>query len=128
MRSIWKAPNAGFAMVICSPLLALGFGREAFVPVALTSILGGAVLLVCKSLSTQMFVGRLTAELVQDLVYADKDRRDPVLAGLKKAERDWFLAELPRAKAELRHSKGQISTDCRASARWGWRIRYAWAQ
>jgi hypothetical protein len=126
MRLIRKIPNLGFAMMICCPLLALGWGWEAFVPVALTSILGSTVLLVSRSLCTHMFVGQLTAELVQDLVFADKDRRDPVLAELKEPERNWFLAELPRAKAELR--SGRNPTDCRTSARWGWRIRYAWSR
>ena len=128
MRSIRKLPNIGVAMMICCPVLALGWGWEAFFPVALTSILGGAVLLVSKSLCTHMAVGQLTAELVQDLVCADQDRRDTVLAQLKEPERNWFLAELPRAKAELRRSKGRTSTDCRTSAQWGWRIRYVLAQ
>jgi hypothetical protein len=49
-----------------------------------------------------MFVGQLNAGLVQDLVSADVDRRDLVLAELNETERDWFLAELPRAQDELR--------------------------
>ena len=88
-----------------SPVLALGFGWEAFLPVALISVLGGAACFVGKSISTQMAVGQLTAELVQDLVCADRDQRDLVLAHLNEAEANWVLAELPRAKAELRRRR-----------------------
>jgi len=128
VRLTKKIPNVGFALMICCPVLALGWGWEAFFPVAFTSILGATVLLVSRSLCTHMFVGQLTAELVQDLAPAEKDRRAPVLAQLKEAERNWFLAELPGGKAELRRGQGRNLTDCRTSARWGWRIRYAWAQ
>ena len=105
MRSIWKASNLGFALMMLSPMLALGFGWEAFLPVALTSVLGGAICLLGKDLSTRMEVGQLTAELLQDLASADKDRRDLVLAELNEAEAERFLAELPRAAAELRRRR-----------------------
>ena len=111
--------------MICSPVLAIGFGWEAFFPVALTSILGGTILLMGQSLCTQMFVGQVTAELVQDLVFADKDRRDLVLGRLEKAEADWFLAELPRAKAELRSSRSRTPADLCTRGRWAWRIQYS---
>ena len=125
MRSIWKASNIAYALMTLSPILALGFGWDAFFPVALTSLLGGMICLMARSMSTQMAVGELTAELVQDLVFADKDRRDLVLAGLNAAERNWFLAELPRAKAELRRRQGQTRADWCPSARWAWRLRYS---
>jgi hypothetical protein len=125
MRSIWKRSNLGFVMMLCPPLLALPFGVEAFFPVVFTSILGGTVLLLSKSLTTQVLVGQLTAELVEDLVSAEKDRRDLVLAELKEAEGNWFLAELPRAKAELGRGKGSTPADCRTRARWAWHIQYS---
>jgi hypothetical protein len=93
--------------------------------VALTSVLGGMILFIAKSASTHMFAGQLTAELVQDLVLADQDRRDLVLAELSNRERDWFLAELPRAEAELRRSRRRNRTSWRTSARWAWRVRYS---
>jgi len=108
-----------------SPILALGFGWEAFFPAALTSVLGGMICLMEGSAFPQMSVGRLTAELIQDLVYADKDRRDFVLAELNEAERSWFLAELPRAEAEFRCQNGKKRTDWRMSVRWAWRFRYS---
>ena len=108
-----------------SPILALGFGWEAFSPLALTSVLGGVICLMGKSMSTHMAVGQLTAELVQDLVSADEHRRDLVLAELNEAEANWFLAELPRAKAELRRRQGRNRADWRSSARWVWRLRYS---
>jgi hypothetical protein len=91
---------------------------EAFFPVALMSILGGTILLVGKSVSTQMFVGKLTVGLVQDLMFADKDRRDLVLGELKPAEGKWFLAELPRAKAELGSKQERNTGDCCTNVRW----------
>ena len=106
-----------------SPVMALGFGWEVFFPAALTSLLGGMICLMGQSTSTDLSVGRLTAELVQDLVFADKDRRDLVLTGLNVAERNWFLAELPRAKAELRRRSGRNCGDWCLSARWAWRLR-----
>jgi hypothetical protein len=84
--------------MICSPALASGLGWEAFFPVALCSIVGGAILLVSRSVTARMFVGKLTAELVQDLVFADKDRRDWVLGELTAAEGNGSLAEFPRKK------------------------------
>jgi hypothetical protein len=125
MVSIWKSSNLGFAMMICCPVVALGLGWEAFFPVALMSILGGTILLVGKSVSTQVFVEKLTAELVHDLVLADQDRRDLVLGELKVAEGKWFLAELPRAKAELRRKQERKAGDCCTTVRWAWRIRYS---
>lgn len=108
-----------------SPILALCFGWEAFFPVALVSLFGGAVCLAGKCLSTHMAVGQLTAELLQDLVSADKDRRDLVLAQLNEAEANWFLAELPRAEAELRRGRRGNQADWRTSTRWAWRFRYS---
>lgn len=108
-----------------SPILALGFGWEAFFPVALTSVLGGMICLMGKSMSTHMVVGQLTAELVQDLVSADEDRRDLVLAELNEAGAYWFLAELPRAEAELRRRQRRKRADWCTSARWAWRLRYS---
>jgi hypothetical protein len=125
MHSIWKATNIGYVLMTLSPILALSFGWDAFFPVALTSLLGGMICLMGQSMSTQMVVGELTAELVEDLVFADKDRRDLVLARLSEAERNWFLAELPRAKAELRRRQGQTRADWCLSARWAWRLRYS---
>ena len=108
-----------------SPILALGFGWDAFFPVALTAVFGGMICLMGKSMSTHMVVGQLTAELVEDLVSADKDRRDLVLAELNEAEANWFLAELPRAKAELRRRQGRNRVDWCMSARWVWRLLYS---
>jgi hypothetical protein len=125
MRSIFKAPNLGFALMMLSPLLALGFGWEAFFPVALTSVLGGAACLAGQSMSTHMAVGQITAELVQDLVSAEKDRRGLVLTQLKEAEANWFLAELPRAEAELRRWRRGSQADWRTTARWAWRLSYS---
>src|ERR1017187_61969 len=118
MRSICKVSNLGFALMAFSPILALGFGWDAFFPVALTAVFGGMICLMGKSMSTHMVVGQLTAELVEDLVSADKDRRDLVLAELNEAEANWFLAELPRAKAELRRRQGRNRVDWCMSARW----------
>src|ERR1019366_9986996 len=123
MRSICKVSNLGFALMAFSPILALGFGWDAFFPVALTSVFGGMICLMGKSMSTHMVVGQLTAELVQDLVSADEDRRDLVLAELNEAEAYWFLAELPRAEAERRRRGNQA--DWRTSARWAWRLNYS---
>lgn len=125
MRSIWKTSNLGITLMTLSPLLALFFGWEAFFPLALTSILGAATCIVGKTFSTHMLVGWLTAELVQDLVSADRQRRDSVLGVLTAAERDWFLAELPRARAELRRRQGSHRVDWSISARWGWRLLYS---
>jgi hypothetical protein len=125
MGSIWKASHLGYALMAFSPVIAIGFGWEAFFPVALTSLLGGVICFMGQSVSTDLCVGQLTAELVQDLVFADKDRRDLVLAGLTAAERNWFLAELPRAKAELRCRQGQPRADWCTSVRWCWRLRYS---
>jgi hypothetical protein len=104
-------------------MLALGFGWEAFVPAALTSLLGGTICFMSKSMSPHLSVGQLTATLMQDLVYADTDRRDLVLAELNEKERSWFLAELPRAAAELRRQQGKKRTDWCISVRWAWRLR-----
>ena len=66
MQSLWKGSNLGFVLMTSSPILALAFGWEAFLPVALTSVLGGAICLLGKALCTQMAVGQLTADLLQD--------------------------------------------------------------
>ena len=94
-------------------------GWEAFLPVALTSVLGATICLIAECISMHIFVSQITAGLVQDLVTADENRRDLVLAELNGIERDWFLAELPRAEAELRHQRRQDRTDCCANFRWG---------
>jgi hypothetical protein len=114
MRSIWRMSNVGFLLMTISPILALGFGWEAFFPAALTSGLGAPICLMGKSMSPRKSVGQLTAELMQDLVFAEKDRRDLVLAELNEGERNWFLAELPRAEAELRRQHGKKRTDWRS--------------
>ncbi len=119
-RAIWKDANLGFALVIFAPMLALGLGYEAFLPVALISVLGGAVCLV--GMSTQLAIGRLAAGLVQDLASVDKHTRDLVLAELSEAERNWFLAELPRVEAELRDGKKRSRVGWRNSALWAWRL------
>lgn len=64
-----------------SPILALILGWDAFFPVMLTSVIGAAICLMAKAVTTNMAVGQMTAELVQDLVFADKDRRDPDNSG-----------------------------------------------
>jgi hypothetical protein len=112
-------------MMTLSPVVALGFGWEAFFPVALTSVLGGAACLAGISMSTHMAVGQLTAELVQYLVSADKDRRDSALAQLNEAVSNWFMAELPGVEAELRRRRRENQADCRTSASWAWRLRYS---
>jgi hypothetical protein len=123
MHSVWKVSNLGLLLMVCSPIIALGFGWEAFFPVALTSVLGGVLCLLVHSMSKRLFVGQLTAELIQDLATAEEDRQDAVLAVLNKTERDWFLAELPRAKAELRRRQWQRRTDSQTSALWVRRLR-----
>lgn len=70
-----------------------------------------------------MAVGALTAELVQELVCADERTREMVLSCLTKKERDWFMAEVPRAQAELRRRNWQPRVGKRASAHWLWRLR-----
>ena len=110
--------------MIISPILALGFGWEVFFPAALTSLLGCTICLMAKNVSSDVSVGQLTATLMQDLVNADKERRDLVLAELNEAERNWFLAELPRAEAELRWQNENTRVGWRMSVRWAWRLRY----
>jgi hypothetical protein len=102
-------------------MIALFFGWEVFFPVAIISLIGGFICIA----STQICVGQLTAELIQDLVSADKDRLDLVLAVLTETERDWFLAELPRAGAELQRRQERYRADWRVSVRWGWRLLYS---
>jgi hypothetical protein len=82
---VWKASYLGLALMTFSPILALAFGLEAFFPVALTSFLGGAICIMGEYVSTQIAVGQLTAELLQDLASAEKERRDAVLAELRAA-------------------------------------------
>src|ERR1700674_2884437 len=55
--------------------------NEPLVPAALTSLLGGTISLMARDVSSDTSVGQVTAEL-------------------NEAERNWFLAELPRAEAE----------------------------
>jgi hypothetical protein len=96
--------------MVLSPFLSVGFGGwEAFFPVALMSFLGGGICLIGERLSSHMFVGQRTAELV--------------LANLSPIERDWFVAELPRARTELRRRQWQPRADCCAGVRWSWRLR-----
>jgi hypothetical protein len=90
-------------LVVVAPVLALGFaGWDAFLPVALTSVLGGTLCFMSQGIFTQIHVAELTAELMHDLVSVDQQDKELVLSCLNKIERAWFLAELPRARAELR--------------------------
>ena len=124
MRSIFKVSNAGVALWTLSPFAALAWaGGQAFVPVALMSLMSAAICYFVDVMSMHMAVGRLTAELVQDLVSADPHSRDAVLDCLTKAEKDWCMSELPRAAAELRHRYRQPSTGKCASVTWRWRLR-----
>ena len=81
--------------------------------------------LLSQSLCMQMNVGTITAELVQALVAAEPHERDLVLACLTRHEREWFLAELPRAEAELRRRYWKPRKGAYASASWAWRVRPA---
>lgn len=119
-----KSSNLGIVLAISSPFMALACaGLEAFVPVALSSVSCAVICFLVHALSTQMVVGTLTAELVQDLVCADEERRDLVLGCLSKKEQDWFLAELPRARAELRRQDRQRRPGKCAGVQWRWRLR-----
>src|SRR6266404_5044716 len=115
MGSTWKLSHLGFAMMVCSPVMALGLGWEAFFPVALTSIIGGTIVLAGKSVSTHMFVGKLTAELVQDLVFADKDRRDWGNLSLQKRSGFWPNSREQRPNCGANKS-GILVTAARKSA------------
>jgi hypothetical protein len=87
--------------MIISPVAALCFGSEVFFPVAVTSAIGGLICLIFRALSTQMFVGQVTSELVRDLVSAEIDRRKLVLSELTAAERRLFLSKIARIEAEV---------------------------
>ena len=125
MRRMLSNPKFGVGLMILSPLLACFWGLEAFFPVAAASLIGGMVCFLGRSFSTQMQVGQITAELVQELVCADQHHREPVLACLTKTEREWFLAELPRAEAELRQRYWKPRKGACASVNWRWRLRLA---
>jgi hypothetical protein len=100
MPLLLKSSPLGTALMIISPVVALGFGSKVFFPVAVTSVLGGVICLIYKSVTTHMVVRQLTAELVNDLVFADTDRRELVLSELNQAERKWFVLEIARVEAE----------------------------
>jgi len=125
MRSMLKSPRFGIGLMLLSPLLALGWGSEAFFPVAAASLLGGMVCFAVRSLCTQMKIGQITAELVQELVCANERDRKIVLASLRKREREWFLVELPRAEAELRRRNWKPRAGACASVNWRWRLGLA---
>lgn len=112
--------------MIVSPIVAFAFaGWEAFFPVALLSLLGRTLCSIGQGFTTQIHVGQLTAELVQDLASADQHDRELVLACLNQREREWFLAEIPRAEAELRRRYRKPRQGVYASAKWSWRFRAA---
>jgi hypothetical protein len=126
MPSLLKFSNLGLLLMLCSPVLALAFaGWAAFFPVALASIGSWVICFLVDSTATNMLSGQLSAELIQDLVSVDQERRGLVLARLNPTERDWFLAELPLARAELRRRQWQPRTNpaARANVRWAWRLR-----
>lgn len=125
MRSMPNSPKLGIGLMILSPFLACFWGWEAFFPVAVTSLLGGMVCLMGQNFCTQMHVDQLTAELVQELVSADQHDRELVLASLGKTEREWFLAELPRAEAVLRRRYWKPRKGAYDSVNWRWRLRPA---
>jgi hypothetical protein len=126
MWSILKRLNVGIALMIISPIMALVFaGWEAFFPVAMISLFGRTVCSINQGLSTQLYVGQLTAELVQGLVSADQHDRELVLACLSQREREWFLAEIPRAEAALRRRYWKPRQGICASVNWRWRLRVA---
>ena len=111
--------------MILSPVVACLWGWEAFFPTAVTSLLGAMVCLMGQCFCTQIHVGELTAELVQEMVSADQHDRELVMASVCKAEREWFLAELPRAEAELRRRYWKPRKGAYASVNWRWRLRLA---
>src|SRR5262249_48666499 len=123
--SMLNSPRLGIGLMVLSPLLALSWGSEAFFPVAAASLLGGIACFAGRSLCTQINVGQITAELVQELVCANERDRKIVLACLSQREREWFLVELPRAKAELRRRNWQPRAGACASVNWRWRLRLA---
>jgi hypothetical protein len=104
-----KQAKLGTVLIVFSPVVALGFGSEVFFPVAITSALGGVICLICKSLTSQRVIRRITTELVHDLVSADIDRRNPVLSELDPVERQLFVLEIARIEAfsmSGQHSSG----------------------
>jgi hypothetical protein len=125
MRSILNSPRFGIGLMLLSPLLALSWGSEVFFPVAAASLLGGLACFGGRSLCTQMNVGQITAELVQELVCATERDRKAVLASLSRREREWFLVELPQAAAELRRRNWKPRAGACASVNWRWRLRLA---
>lgn len=66
-----------------SPVVALSFGIEAFFPVLLTSVCGGAVCLLVRLVSLDLDTRSSKNNLLQDLITADRDRRDLVLGELR---------------------------------------------
>jgi hypothetical protein len=126
MPSILKRLDVGIALMIISPIMALVFaGWEAFFPVSLISLLGRTVCSISQGLCLQMSAGQRTAELIQDLVSADQHNRELVLACLNQREREWFLAEIPRAEVELRRRYWRPRKGICATVNWGWRLRAA---
>lgn len=125
MRSMLNRPKIGIGLMILSPMLACLWGWEAFLPVAATSLLGGLMCFTGQSFCTQMHFGQITAELVQDLVSASQHDRELVLTCLSQKEREWFLAELPRAEAEIRRRHWKPRKGAYANVNWRWRFRLA---
>jgi hypothetical protein len=101
MPPLLKKSHLGTALMIISPVITIGFGSEVFFPVAVTSVLGGVICLIFKSLTTHMVVGQITAELLNELISADADRRELVLSELDLVERKWFVIEIARIEAGL---------------------------
>lgn len=126
VRSIAKHLNLGILLMVICPFFAFELaGWQAFFPVALSSLLGGTVCFLGQSIFIQIHAGQLTAELVQDLVSVDQHHQGMVLSRLSKTEHEWFLAELPRARAELRRRHWKPRKGIRASINWRWRLGLA---
>ena len=107
MDSIWKSPHLGIALMVISPIMGLAFGALAFFPVLLTSILCGVVCLTANLASRHSAVGTLRADVIRDLISADQDRRDLVLAEINEDERNRILGAIRLGKAELRRRRRQ---------------------
>jgi len=99
MPPLLKKSLLGTALMIISPVIALGFGSEVFFPVAITSVLGGLFCLICMLLTRHMVVGQITDELLNDLVSANTDERELVLSKLNPVERKWFALGIARIEA-----------------------------
>lgn len=80
-RSIFKVSNAGVALCALSPFGALACaGWQAFIPVAFMSLMSAVICHFVDVISMHIVVGRLTAELVQDLASADQPVETPCSA------------------------------------------------